>query len=262
MSRAFFRELANDAAARYKVAGHFAYRFALGKLTWDPALAHIVTHGLIPRGSRVLDLGCGPGLLAALIEAARGRGNSWPALPPDSVSYHGIDRHPRDIECANRALAGCAQFLCADIRSAPFEAADVVVLLDVLHYFDRDCQEDVLLRARAALRGGGVLLLRVADESPTLRYRYTIAMDRIGTTLRGHRIDRLHCRPLKAWVRMLEALDFDVTATAMRSGPPFANVLLVARYDRHPKNETRPTIGLHDDELPRPGVGADARCPS
>jgi len=69
----------------------------------------------------------------------------------------------------------------------------------------------------------------VADASPTLRYRYTIAIDRIMTTLRGRPIDRLHRRPRATWVAALERLGFDVTAVPMSAGTPFANVLLVAR---------------------------------
>ncbi len=145
------------------------------------------------------------------------------------MAYQGIDVHAPDIERATHAVDGIARFVCGDIRHEPFDRADVVILLDVLHYLDYGAQEDVLRRVRAALTDGGVLLLRVADASPTLRYRYTIAIDRIMTTLRGRPIDRLHRRPRAAWVAALEKLGFDVTAVPMSAGTPFANVLLVAR---------------------------------
>jgi SAM-dependent methyltransferase len=234
VSGSFFRTLAEDTAARYKPAGRFAYHFALGKLTRDPAFAHILTRGLIPHGSRILDLGCGQGLLAALLETARARSGSWPARfspPPDPVAYQGIDVHARDIERARHAVDGTARFVCGDIRREPFDAADAVILLDVLHYFDYGAQDDLLRRARAALRDGGMLMLRVGDESTALRFRYAVAIDQIVMTLRRHRVARLHCRPLAAWMRTLEALGFGVTATPMSAGTPFANVLLVARYD-------------------------------
>jgi len=234
VSPAFYRALAKDAAVRYKPAGRFAYHFAFGKLTRDPAFAHIVENGLLSRGGRILDLGCGQGLLAALIEAARDRRNAWPSdlpLPPDRVAYHGVDIHERDIERAGRAVDGIARFACADIRSTPFDAADTIVLLDVLHYFDLEAQNDVLRRARAALGSAGTLLLRVADKSASLRYRFGIEVDHVVMALRQHRVRRLHCRPLSEWVQTLEGLDFEVAITPMRSGPPFRNVLIVARYD-------------------------------
>jgi len=191
----FYHALASDAAERYRPAGRFAYHFAYGKLTRDPAFALILEHGLLARGGRILDLGCGQGLIAALIEAARARREVWPAdwpLPPDASAYLGIDAHPRDIDRAGRSVDGLARF------------------------------------AFAAFEGEGMLLLRVADESPALCYRFSTAVDWIAVALRRHRFERLHGRPLAEWIRALEALDFEVTATPMRSGLPFPNVLLVA----------------------------------
>ena len=262
MTRAFYRALAEDAAGRYMPAGRFAYHFAFAKLTRDPAFAHIVLNGLLARGCRILDLGCGQGLLAALIQAARDRRDAWPLdlpPPPNPVAYHGVDVNRRDVERARRAGDASACFVCADIRSTPFDEADTVVLLDVLHYFDFDTQNDLLRRARATLNGEGTLLLRVADESPSLRHRFSMAIDRTVMALRRHRVHRLHCRPLSAWIRTLEALDFDVKATRMPSGLLFTNVLIVARYDSHRKNEAHPHLGVHDDELSRPRPRAHAR---
>jgi len=262
VTRAFFQGLAKDAAVRYKPAGRFAYHFAFSKLTRDPAFAHIVLNGLLVPARRILDLGCGQGLLAALILAARDHRDAWPSdlpLPPDPVAYQGVDVHGRDIERARRAVDGIARFECADIRSTAFGEADTVVLLDVLHYFNFHTQNDLLRRARTALDGVGTVLLRVADESPSLRHRCSMGIDRTVMALRRQRIHRLHCRPLSAWIRTLEALDFDVTATPLPSGVPFTNVLIVARYDSRRRNEAHPHLGIHDDELSRPRPCAHAR---
>lgn len=263
MSDAFFRTLARDAAARYKSAGRFAYHFAFGKLTGDPAFAHILARGLIPDRSRILDLGCGQGLMAALLQTARDRCGNWPAgmsLPPDPVAYCGIDVERRSIERAKHAVDGTAHFVCADIRSVPFDAADTVILLDVLHYLDYRAQEQLLRRVCDAMKAGGRMLLRVADESSTLRFRCTVAIDRVLMTLRGQRIDRLCCRPVAAWIRMLQAHGFHVTATPMSAGTPFANVLLCARYDAERGNEASPALRVHDDELPGSRSRTHARC--
>jgi SAM-dependent methyltransferase len=233
VSDAFFRTLARDAAARYPARDRFARHFAFGKLTRDPVFGHLIARGLIPAGARVLDLGCGQGLVAALLAAARGANGAWPAgwaPAPDPIAFRGIDLARRDIERAAHANGSGAQFTCGDIRAADFGSADVVLILDVLHYIDYAAQEDVLRRVRRALGTGGVLLLRVGDASESLRFKCTLWIDRAVMALRGHRLERLYCKPLARWVKQLEDLGFAVAAAPMSAGTPFANVLLVARY--------------------------------
>lgn len=243
MSDAFFRGLAREAAASYPRRDRFARHFAYGKLTGDPAFAHLLRARLIPDGARVLDLGCGQGLLAALLLAAKARHErgAWngSSPPPALARFTGIELRERDVERA-RAMAGTwapvdtgatTTFVAGDIRSTEFPRADVVVLLDVLHYVDYDQQAEVLRRVRDALSPRGVLLLRVGDESTSLSYRYTVFTDWLFTRLRGHRLPRLWGRPAQAWRAELERLGFTVAAAPMSHGTPFANVLLVARYD-------------------------------
>lgn len=235
MSEAFFAALAREAAARYDPRDRFARHFARGKLTGDPAFRGLLARGLIPPGARLLDLGCGQGVIAAILLAAQAshvRGQwpaGWPA-PPNPREIRGIDLSRRDVDRAAAALPE-ARFECADIRAATFGEADAVVILDVLHYIGAEAQRDVLARVREALRGGGVLLLRVADADGSPRFRYTVLIDHAVTLLRGQGFGRFHCRPVAQWQRLLESLGFRVEATPMSEGTPFANVLLAARYD-------------------------------
>src|SRR5260221_5719485 len=157
---AFFRGLAKAAALRYEARDRFARHFAFGKLTRDPVFRYLLVRGLFPRDARILDLGCGQGLLAALLAQARVQEN-WPgnwAPAANPVAYRGIDSSRRDIERAAHAGVDASTFTCSDIRSPNFGSAEAVVILDVLHYVDPAEQEDVLRRGRAALgRGGGLV---------------------------------------------------------------------------------------------------------
>ena len=220
MSGAAFRALARRAAARYPAGDRYARHFAYGKLTRDPAFAWLLGNAHIPAGARLLDIGCGQGLLGALL-AADGR----------DVRYRGIDLGARDIERARSAAPPGRELVAADMRNVEFGSADVVVILDVLHYVDPDQQALVLRKAREALAGGGTLLMRVADASAGIRFRITAALDLAATRLRGHRIARLHHVPLQERRRALEQTGFRVEAVPMSAGTPFANVLLCARYD-------------------------------
>ena len=238
MSSPFFKRLARAAASRYEPGDRFARHFAFGKLTRDPVFEHLLREGLLPASGSLLDLGCGQGVLEALVLAAReahARGE-WPAgwaPAPQPRAMRGIDLVERDIRRARAAAEDYGQFITGDIRVVDFGRADAVVILDVLHYIDFAEQEQVLQRAKNALHEGGVLLLRVASLSTTWRYRYTTAVDRIVMALRGHRLPRLWNREMADWLRLLESLGFSVETRPMSEGTWFANVLLVARY--HPR---------------------------
>lgn len=231
MSAEPFRALARGAASRYG-ADRFARHFAYFKLTGDPVFRYLLEDGLLAGRARLLDLGCGQGNLEALLAAAAEHAASWPrewAPLAAPRTIRGIELDPLDARRASAAAGANASIVRGDIRTAAFGEADAVVILDVLHYVDRAAQEAVLERMRTAVAPGGVLLLRVADARPTLRFRATIALDRLSLRLRGRRPGPYHCRPLAEWIARLEDLGFRVEARPMSAGTPFANVLLVAR---------------------------------
>lgn len=238
-AEAAYAALVDAAARRYRPAGRFAQGFARGKLAGDPAFARLLADGLLGDARVVLDLGCGQGLLAALlVEAERaavaGRWPpGWPAPPRARV--RGIELMARDVARARAALAGSAQpaveIEVGDIATTPFGVADCVVILDVLHYLGSAQQDDVLRRVRSALAAnpaGGRLLLRVGDADGGLRFRASVWVDHVVTFCRGHRLARLYCRPVRAWQAALESLGFSVRAEPLAQGTPFANVLLIA----------------------------------
>ena len=222
------------AAAPYRAAGRFAWHFARGKLGGDPAFAGLLERGLIPDGERLLDLGCGQGLLASWLLAARTQhvaGNwppAWPA-PPRLAAITGIELMPRDVARARAALGEAATFFTGDIRSAEFGRAHAIVILDVLHYIGVEDQDAVLRQSRDALLPSGTLLLRVGDAGGGWGFRWSNWVDHTVMFARGHGYVRLYCRRLADWIEALEALGFRVETIPMSTGTPFANVLLVAK---------------------------------
>ena len=223
-----------DAACKpYRNAGRFAYYFARSKLRADPVYRAILELGLLLGRARVLDLGCGQGLLAAWLRAAEHcyEHGSWPrAWPPAprALSTRGIEIKARDVERARCALGVLSDISQADIRNTAFGAVDAVVILDVLHYMPPQAQLDVLRRARAALPPRGLLLLRVGDASGGLRFRYGQWSDRLVMLLRGHAPAPQHCRSITQWRALLRECGFDSEVKPMSQGTPFANVLLIA----------------------------------
>ncbi|MBN1814083.1 MAG: class I SAM-dependent methyltransferase [Anaerolineae bacterium] len=118
----------------------FAEPFAESRTLSDPALTSILPY--IPGGARVLDVGCGNGRLALLLDQER-----------PGVAYMGVDAVPALIEVA-RTQAGqldiSAEFYTLDISRPgwsdplPCGSFDYIVTLAVLHHIP-----SFRLRARA-----------------------------------------------------------------------------------------------------------------
>jgi SAM-dependent methyltransferase len=245
-TNATWQALHAEATAPYRASGRFAWHFARGKLGRDPVFRGMLERGDLPAAARVVDIGCGQGLLASLLHhcaqlQARG---GWPAAWPVAAAAHaytGIELMQRDVARAQAAIGSlplAPRFVCADMREAALPPCDVVVILDVLHYVDHAAQQQLLARVREALRAGanraqrsaghGRLLLRVGDAASTRGFAVSQWVDRVVTTVRGHRVPPTWGRPLAAWVALLQELGFTVRSVPMSQGTPFANVLLVA----------------------------------
>jgi SAM-dependent methyltransferase len=239
--------LLQDATQPYRQAGRFAWHFARGKLGRDPVFRALLERGWLSPASaapmRVLDIGCGQGLMASLLAtcAQHSQQGRWPAAwgaAPKALQYTGIDLMPRDIARAERALGGMFanvpvqhRFICDDMCRAVLPPSDLVVILDVLHYVDHAAQADVLARVRQSLGQQGRLLLRVGDMRDHWRFAVSQWVDRTVTRIRGHQVAPTWGRALPQWQALLQSLGFSVQAINMSQGTPFANVLLVCEVN-------------------------------
>ena len=192
------------------------YYYVKGKLRGDPSTQAVA--GLAPLGD-VLDLGCGRGQLAVLLlefsAAERVRGCDW---DQDKVAV------------ANGAVEGLGgEFAQGDVRSADVERADTVLLIDVLHYFDRATQDALLTRAAGLVKPGGRLMLREADTGRGWRSLMTRIEEGFFTAIKFNRGERVLFRDVAGELApLLEAQGLSCTIVPCWGGTPFSNVLLVA----------------------------------
>ena len=237
MTKPFLRTLLDDASRPFRNGGHFAYHYARGKLSSDCIFRELLRQGIFPAEGRYLDLGCGQGSLFAWLLAARAlyeRGE-WPrdwAPAPQPLALRGVELMQRDVDRAARAFGRdhpVVRIEQGDMTRTDFGRADVVTILDALHYFDHGRQLDVLKRIRRALPPGGLFLTRVGDAAAGLPYHLCNWVDHAVTFVRGHRLPRLYCRPLAEWVDVLKSLGFTVETMSMNEGKPFANIMVVCR---------------------------------
>lgn len=125
-----------------------------------------------PNG-RVVDIGCGHGLVVALL--AEGR-------PERSVV--GLDPDPRKIDWA-RASVGRLPNVRLEVGTVEALAArepesfDAAVVCDVLYLLPRAQWRSFLGACRALLKPGGALLLKEAEADRSWRYYKCLAQERL-----------------------------------------------------------------------------------
>ena len=231
------KRLLDLATEPYRHTGLFNYHWARGKLWGDPIFAALLERPVLPDGARILDLGCGRGLLAAWLLgaerlAALGEWRTSPA-PPTGLRFRGIELMEREAICGNQALQPLhgerVQLSGGDMRDTELGDTDVIAILDVLHYVSYADQDRMLDRIRAALSAGGLFVTRIGDADGGMRFAFSQAVDACMAFIQGHRLARMWCRPLPQWTRALERRGFAVEAVPMSGGTPFANIMLIAR---------------------------------
>ena len=225
--------LVERTAYRYLDTGMFNWEFVRGKLRHDPVYFNLLRRGFLPPEGRLLDLGCGRGILLSLLRTARElfENGEYPEdwVPPPVLALHGIEGRPKDAEAARHALGEGATIETADLRDADFPASEAVLLLDVLHYLPAAAQEELLARIAHALTPGGVLLIRDADAAAGWRFTATRVQERLMALARRHWKQRFHYRSAAEWRDLLEMLGLETDEEPMGMGTPYGNVLIAAR---------------------------------
>ena len=109
------------------------------------------------RPSRILDLGCGPGLYAQRL-AASGHSVRGIDFSPASIAYARENAAAKGLDCT---------YTLGDVRTTAFEAAAYDLVMFIYGEFNVFCPADVraiLGKAYAALKPGGKLLLEPSNE--------------------------------------------------------------------------------------------------
>jgi len=228
----WFAMLARRAADRYVSTSITAWEFARGKLLGDPLYRTILTECGLPSGGTLVDVGCGQGLMLALLaecEAAWREGtwtSSWPA-PVVFDRLVGVETRPRAAEIARLALGGAAAIVQGDARRFVPTGSRVMLFFDVLHMMPLADQEQLLAFSAQVLAPGGTILVREPDAAAGWRFFTVRAGNAAKAALTGNLRQTFHFRTAKDWTACFTRLGFDVDMRDAGEGTPFANMLFV-----------------------------------
>jgi uncharacterized protein (DUF2062 family) len=225
-----FANLVRRASDRYLPGGIAAWEFARGKMRGDPLYRMVVAGGLLPVGGTLVDVGCGQGLmLALLIEAGRvprpSRDMRGPAPAFDRLV--GIELRRRVAALARAALGAGATIVESDVRGYVPADCRAVLFFDVLHLMPAADQEAVLRTMAGVLAPDGVILVREADAASGWMFRAVRWGNRLKAVAFGNWSQTFHFRTRAGWVGMFEAAGFAVDARDASMGTPFGNVMFV-----------------------------------
>ncbi|HEX9730724.1 MAG TPA: DUF2062 domain-containing protein [Thermoanaerobaculia bacterium] len=244
----FEEQVCEETSRRYLRCGISHWEFVRGKLRYDPMFRALLRSQALPTAGRLVDVGCGRGIVLALLDTARELGASHPAPPgwrPPSARLElvGIELEAKKAAVAAQALGDAARVVVGDAAEVELPRARAFLLLDVLHYLPAPRQEALLRRVARALEPGGVVVLREADAGLGWRFGLTRAAERLCALARGHWRQRFHYRAAGDWTRLLEGAGLDVGTRPMWAGTPYANRLIEARRalrEESPRTEEHP----------------------
>jgi len=111
---------------------------------------NFVDNHVAPRqGSRILDIGCGPGTILKTM--------------PETLNYQycGFDNNPKYIEAAQAEFGHRARFFCKRVSEANLDGVgtfDIVMAIGVLHHLGDDEANTLIQLAHRVLEPGGYLV--------------------------------------------------------------------------------------------------------
>ena len=220
---AAFMELVRRASDRYMKTSITAWEFARGKLRGDPVYRAALLGGLLPSGGTLVDVGCGQGLMLALLAEARvdAGQRAWPRFD----HMIGVEIRPRVAAAARTALGADAEIIEGDARHLPLAGARAVLLFDVLHMMGRDEQDLVVGALATMLDTDGVILIREADAAAGWRFQAVRIGNRLKAIAFGAWRRRFHFRSRADWLACFAQHGLRADVQPMGGGTPFANVL-------------------------------------
>lgn len=183
----------------------------------------------VPPAGRILDVGCGHGLVANAL-----------ALGSPARTVLGIDPSAVKIDVARASAAGNPRSGIPSISNVRYQQGvvqdvaerglDAISILDVLYLLPVDEKLQILRACRERIAPDGVLVLKTNDTRPAWKYRVARLQEQlmtgIGLTLGGH---GLHFLDREQNAALLEQAGFAPRTVVLPTLLPYPHVMFVSR---------------------------------
>lgn len=168
---------------------------------------------LMPTTGRIVDVGCGYGLLA-----------NYMALKSRNREILGYDNSAYRIAVAKttEGRGGRVKFYNEEVDLNRFSGLTGVVMTDFLHHVDYEYQECLIKNAFMAIKEGGRLVILDVDKKPTWKYMSVKAIDKLLNPSQ-----KIFYRYEDKFTLLLETIGFKVRSIPAHMGLPLSDILYI-----------------------------------
>ena len=183
------------------------------KLRWRLCPFFLIERFLPSRG-KIIDAGCGYGLLANLISMNKNR------------DVYGFDLNAKRISIAKKTIGNRKNihFELKNVKDLKLGSCDAIVMSDFLHHIPYIEQENLIKQVHGKLKKKGIMIIQDISKKPLWKYLFAANLDRILNCF-----PRLYYRNALSWQKMLERNGFSVSIIKADQRLPLPDILLVCK---------------------------------
>lgn len=184
------------------------------KLRWRLCPFTVLEH-FLPKSGKIIDLGCGYGMLANLA-----------ALNSAERDVYGFDLSQKRINIAKRTVKNRnnLHFELKNVRDLKLNSCDAIVMSDFLHHIPYKEQENLIRQAKDKLKKNGILIIQDIDKRPLFKYLFAVTLDNLLNLF-----PRLYYRKANSFKNMLERNSFSVSVVRVDKKLPLPDILFICK---------------------------------